>query len=272
VTKYTNPKIPEGISSGHEHPLAEAARSSVIVIGLIAAVIVGSYLIARTIAPYVPFAWEQALGDQMVQTETGETVVTSPTQQALAALAERVADASDLPADMTITVHYVESDTVNAFATLGGQIVVFEGLWNLLESENAAAMLLAHEIAHVKNRDPIRSAGGIMLASLASGVLLGDFDTIQNLVGAGNLLTAMHFSRGQETQADLDAATAVVRLYGHLNGGTDLFDSIRHISKEAIQPPEFLASHPHLDERIAHLRYQADQNGWSLDGDKTPLP
>ena len=271
MPKYTNRKVPEGISSGHEHPLADIAKSSVIVIALFAVVVFGSYVVARLAAPYLPFAWELALSEQMSQVEDDAGAAESSTQRHLAALAARVAEASDLPADMIITVHYVEGDTVNAFATLGGHIVVFEGLWTLLDSENAVAMLLAHEIAHVKNRDPIRSAGGLMLASLASGILFGDFETLRNLVGVGNLLTALHFSRAQETQADIDAATAVVRLYDHLGGATDLFDRMQKVAQDVDQPPAFLASHPHLDERIAHLRYQAERNGWRLRGDKTPL-
>ena len=270
--KYTNPKVPEGISSGHEHPLADVAKSAAIVIALFAVVIVGSYLVARLVAPLLPFAWERALSERMAQAALETARAQSPTQRYLTQLAARVAEASALPADMAVTVHYVEGDTVNAFATLGGHIVVFEGLWMLLDSENAAAMLLGHEIAHVKNRDPIRSASGALLASLAAGILLDDVSVIDNLVGVSNLLTALHFSREQETRADLDAARAVVELYGHLNGATDLFARMQAVAKAQIQPPDFLASHPHLAERIAKLRRQAERNGWSFQGDKKPLP
>ena len=270
--KYTNPKVPEGISSGHEHPLAEVAKSSAIVIALFAVVVVGSYVAARLAAPLLPFAWERALTQRMPQAGIETDSTESLTQRYLTSLAARVAAASDLPADMAITVHYVEGDTVNAFATLGGHIVVFEGLWTLLDSENAAAMLLGHEIAHVKNRDPIRSASGALLVSLAIGILLDDAGMVENLAGMGSLLTALHFSREQETQADSDAARAVVKLYGHLNGATDLFARIQTVAKRVKRPPAFLASHPHSEARIANLRRQASRNGWTFQGDKIPLP
>jgi predicted Zn-dependent protease len=266
--KYTNPKLPEGISSGHEHPLAEFAKSSLLIIALLAVVVVGAYLAARLVAPYMPFAWESALAQQLALPDIAAEPAASPTQRYLADLGARVAAASDLPADMSVTIHYVEADIVNAFATLGGHIFVFEGLWKLLDSENAAAMLLGHEIAHVKNRDPIRSASGALLASLAVGIVLNNVD----MVGMGSLLTAMHFSRQQETRADSDAARAVVGLFGHLNGATDLFDRIEAAAKDASQPPAFLASHPGLAVRIANLQRQAGRNGWTFQGDKTPLP
>lgn len=272
MPKYSNPKIPEGISSGHEHPLVDAAKSSVIVIALFAVVIFGSYVAARIAAPYLPFAWEQALGAQMSGLTADDETPPPSTQAYITSLAARVSAAMDLPPDMTVTVHYVEDDTVNAFATLGGQIVVFEGLWSLLDSENAAAMLLAHEIAHVKNRDPIRSVSGAMLATLTSSLLIGELGAFQSLPSMGNLLTALHFSRAQETEADMDAAAAVVELYGHLGGASDLFISLQNNFPDRERPPEFLSTHPNLDERIAFIHDWALRNGWSLEGETTPLP
>ena len=270
--KYTNPKVPEGISSGHEHPLSEVAKSSAIVIALLAVVVVGSYVAARLVAPLLPFAWEQTLTERVSQAGIDTDAAESPTKRYLASLAARVAAASDLPADMVITIHYVEGDTVNAFATLGGHIVVFEGLWRLLDSENAVAMLLGHEIAHVKNRDPIRSASGALLASLAAGILLNDIGLVDDLVGMGSLLTALHFSREQETQADRDAAKAVVELCGHLNGTTDLFARLQTVALDVNRPPAFLASHPHVEARIANLQRLASDNSWTFQGERKPLP
>ena len=56
------------------------------------------------------------------------------------------------------------------------------------------------------------------------------------------------------------------------NRASDLFDRLRTVAKEAGQPPAFFASHPDLAARIASLRRQAGQNGWSFEGDKKPLP
>ena len=272
MPKYTNPKLPEGISSGHEHPLADVVKSSVVVIALVAAVIFGAYMGARLLAPLLPFAWERALAEGMDQGGIEVTTDAHPTQRYLTALAARVAAASDLPPDMVITVHYVEDESVNAFATLGGHVVVFSGLWKRLDSENAAAMLLGHEIAHVKYRDPIRSTSGVLLASLAVGILFGDIGIVDDLASMGSVLTALHFSREQERQADSAAARAVYRLYGHLDGATDLFDQLRNVSNEASEPPALISSHPHLGERIASLRREAGHNGWTFEGDKKPLP
>jgi predicted Zn-dependent protease len=270
--KYTNPKVPEGISSGHEHPLVDVAKSSAVVVALLAVLVAGSFFAARLAAPYLPFAWEKALAERAaaraLDRETGDAAVQAYLQE----LADRLTAAMDLPEGMTITVHFLEGDTVNAFATLGGHIFIFDGLWQRLDSENTAAMLLGHEIAHVENRDPIRSVSGALLASLAAGALLGDAGIIGNLAGTGSLLTALHFSREQEAQADGDAAAALVALYGHMAGATDLFTTLQSATADRTRPPAFLASHPNLDERIGDLERQAASAGWMVDGEKTPLP
>jgi len=270
--KYTNPKVPEGVSSGHEHPLVDVAKSSAIVITLVAALIAGSFFAARIAAPYLPFSWEKALTERAaaatIDDETGDAAI----QTYLQDLADRLTAAMDLPEGMTITVHFLEDDRANAFATLGGHIVVFGGLWQLLDSENAVAMLLGHEIVHIKNRDPIRSVSGALLASLTAGAVLGDAGIFGELAGTGSLLTALHFSRGQEAQADSDAAASVATLYGHLNGATDLFITLQTATADVTRPPAFLASHPNLSDRIADLERRAAAAGWTFSGEKTPLP
>ena len=225
--KYTNPKVPEGVSSGHEHPLVEVAKSSAVVIALLVVLIAGSFFAARLAAPYLPFAWEKALAERAAARALDREIGDATVQAHLQDLANRLTVAMDLPEGMTITVHFLEGDTVNAFATLGGHIFVFEGLWQRLDSENTAAMLLGHEIAHVKNRDPLRSVSGALLASLAAAAVPGDAGIIGDLAGTGSLLTALHFSREQEAQADSDAAAALVALYGHMAGATDLFSTLQ---------------------------------------------
>ena len=270
--KYTNPKVPEGISSGHEHPLVDVAKSSAVVIALVASLIAGSFFGARLVAPYLPFAWEQALTSAVPQSTFESETVDVAVQTHLQGLANRLAIEMDLPEGMSITVHFVEDERVNAFATLGGHIVVFDGLLQRLDSENAVAMLLGHEIAHIKNRDPIRSVSGALLASLTAGAVLGDVGFFGEIAGAGSLLTALHFSRDQEAQADRDAAAAVVALYGHLAGAIDLFRSLQSETADVRRPPAFLASHPNLDERIAELERRAADADWSLVGEIKPRP
>ena len=271
AAKYSNPKVPEGISSGHEHPMVDVAKSSILVLALFAGLIILAYGAARVAAPLVPFSWEQKLLDRVPLLAGDIEVTDETTQDPLRALAARLAVVMDVPDNMVLTVHYVENDAVNGFATLGGHIIINNGLYSLLRSENAVAMLLGHEIAHIKNRDPISGASALLLMSLGAGLLLGDVGIIDDLLDVGSSLTDLHFSREQEDRADADATRAVVRLYGHLNGATDLFTVMERASEGKARRPAFLSTHPGLKDRIATIKRRARENGWPLDGEKTPM-
>ena len=65
-------------------------------------------------------------------------------------------------------MHYDASDTVNAFATLGGHVVIYRGLLEKLPNENVVAMVVAHEIAHIKHRDPVAALGRGVAITLAT--------------------------------------------------------------------------------------------------------
>ena len=269
--EYRNPDIPEGINVSRSNPLRElfamTAAIAVLVVALTAAVGYGAGWLAR----YLPFSTEVRLASNFSASAPRD----SAARQALQGLAERLAAASDLPPGMTIRLHFSEEDTVNAFATLGGNVVVFRGLVRRIDNENALAMVLAHEIAHVKHRHPIASLGrgvavgaALSLLSASAGQSLA-----ASVMGEAGLLTQLSFSRAQEEQADDTALAAVADVYGHVAGATDLFQGLAQGESKALESvPGFLLTHPHLRERIERIQAAARQNGWPVEGSKTPLP
>lgn len=210
------------------------------------------------------------MAEQVFETSDYFSTVDSEKQNYLTGLARRLSQHQQLPDNMSITVHYVEEETVNAYATLGGHIVVFNGLLEKLNSENALAMVLAHEIAHIKNRDPIVTLGRGMTVGLAlAGITgLGDSAMSTSLLVPVNFLTAMAFSRDQEQVADEDALETVIAYYGHAEGAGQLFEILQ--GNDHYEMPEFLNSHPVTKERIAYI--QKTQKQYNGDHQLTPLP
>ena len=109
-------------------------------------------------------------------------------------LTVRLVQHLDLPDGMQVRVHFSGDDIFNAFATLGGNIVLFRGLTERLPHENALAMLLAHEIAHVLHRDPIVGIGRSAAIQLVVGLLSGSPDL--RVLGGAGVYTQLRFSRG----------------------------------------------------------------------------
>ena len=190
---------------------------------------------------------ETALGQSNSKKEAYNNRIEAYLQQLGNHLLENTAD------PLPVALHYIDSDMVNAFATLGGHIFVSRGLLAILPDENSLAMVLAHEIAHVQHRDPIVALGrgltlGLALMSITGN---GDGSMAQQLLGEVNLLVGLRFSRDAETAADQAALESLLQHYGHLASADQLFQYLRqHQDDELV---EWFSTHPLNDQRIAMI-------------------
>jgi predicted Zn-dependent protease len=139
---------------------------------------------------------------------------------------------------------------VNAFALAGGQIVVYSGLLQKIETPEALAALLAHESAHVNERHSLRS----LLRNAANAILLSvvfnDATGISAaLVGNVNTLNGLRYSRSLETEADEEGMNLLLANKVDLNGMRALMQTLE---KEGDAPDRlsFLSTHPLTKNRI----------------------
>lgn len=274
MADYENPKIPEGINVSPTHPLKDFALLVGGISALILVAVLALSLLAGQLARHVPFEQERALAGSLSRwlPEAPATPLHRERQQYLQQLADRLATAMDLPPEMTLTVHYSDSGTVNALATLGGHIVVFQGLIDTLPSENALAMVMAHEIAHIRHRHPIVAMGrgfAVMFA-LASLAGIGDGAMQQWLTGVG-MLPILSFSRSQEEQADADALQAMLRTYGHVGDAAAFFEDIAR-RQPMPEPLAIFSTHPGHEERIKRIREFSARNHATPNMIAEPLP
>jgi predicted Zn-dependent protease len=268
-TFYTNPDIPEGINTSSSHPLLTFTK----LFGAIAIILaVSAWLLGKSgdyLASLIPYNQEAQLITQYQLPDSEDQA--SDIQLYLENLTAQISDAMDLPKDMEIYPHYVEDEIENAFATLGGHIFLYQGLLKKLPNENAISMVIAHEIAHIKHRDPIRSLGQSAAISTGFFFLLGQSDT--NLLGSTGLYTQLKFSRDMESASDIEGLTALVKIYGHANGAIDLFNILSALNdNELIKEPTFFVTHPLGKNRIKKIQALAAQHQWSMNKPVTPLP
>ncbi len=277
MMEYSNPKIPEGINTTDEHPLKEFFILSVGVLGLIFTAVIILSLLAETLAVYVPFETEQDLIPEMwtqIEPEI-ESETSKQTREYLQSLSDRLAVHMQLPEKMEITVHYVEEDIVNAFATIGGHIFIYQGLLDELHSENALAMVIAHEMAHVYHRHPIIAMGrGVVIGLLLSAISGASSDLfVGQVINETGMIALLNFNRDQERKADITALNAINGMYHHVAGTNDLFKALMQAhDPDELEPPVFLSTHPLTQERIDDLIKYAQEKGWDTDTELTPIP
>ena len=179
-------------------------------LGLVPAILIGVVVSGLTlvvaskapewIAPSVPVEWEEKFGDTLVGDLDDRTCNRAESQAILDRLVAQLS-----PRHREFKVRVADLGMVNAVALPGGNIVIFKELLLEAESPDEAAGVIAHEIAHIENRDVtqamIRHYGLSVLLTGLGGNTGGNIDT---------LLTAS-YSRDAEARADRDAIAALKR-------------------------------------------------------------
>ena len=268
---------PEELLERDDHPLRELAWLLGASVAVLVLLVLVTGLSARWLAPRLPFEYELALAERVFDdgrpaTASTDAAAARERRAALQALADRVAAVMALPPGMKVVVSDDASALVNAYATVGGRIRVFHGLLRKIDSEEALAALLAHEIAHVKHRHVAANMGHGLAMALVLSVVLPEFgaQSAQGLLGGAAQLTLLGHSRDAERQADAEALASSHALYGHARGVAALFKLLP--STDAPAGTAWLRSHPDTAERLAALQAAAAASGVATEGPTTALP
>lgn len=277
--QYENRQPDETVNYSTEHPLKEFAW---LVFGLLGVVIVAATVLgffAGEIAARVPFAVEKDYAKRITEHWQNKPRDDEAEQAraALRAIAAKLAPAMNLPQGMDVEVHFSPDAIPNAFATLGANVVFYRGLIQKFDSEDAVALVLAHEIAHAKLRHPASSLGrgiavGLTLSLVSVGAGQGAASGALQTAGT---LPLLKYSRNQESDADAEALAALAAVYGHVGGARDAFTVMSKLgSAESSRGPQvnILRTHPLTAERIASVDRLAAERGWKVEGERKPLP
>lgn len=261
-------RLPE---NSHNH-VKKMVAYLVVFFLLLILVVVLVVINAQSLAAKIPFAAEKRFVApyEKIISHWYEGDSSPEVDQYLQKLADDLHIALQMPADYEVQVHYVDSDEVNAFATLGGHVFVFRGLLEGLPDENSLAMVLSHELAHIKHRDPAAAMGRAFSLQLLYSFLSSDYSVGTDLTSLTSELGATFFSREQEAQADQAALTALDKHYGHVSGFDSFFQQISVQKSGETLLPEWLSTHPDVEKRIGDLQEKVDVKGLSS-GEVKPI-
>jgi predicted Zn-dependent protease len=198
------------------------------------------------LARHVPWGVERWLGRVVDATPPGAVCRAGASLQSIAAFDKIVQRIYPLDAEdraLPITIGVITGKTVNAFATLGGHIYVFDGLLQQTKTPEELAGVLAHEIAHVRNRHIIQGVVTSLMSAAGLGMALPD-GSAEN-VGAIHTLLSLRFSRDQEAEADEQGLERLRASHVDAAGFGQFFTRAAGLS----EAPAILSSHPSNDSR-----------------------
>jgi beta-barrel assembly-enhancing protease len=152
--------------------------------------------------------------------------------------------------DFSWEVRILHQDTVlNAFCTPGGYIYVYTGLIHYLESEDQLAGVLGHEIAHADLRHSTEQMTKSYGLQLALRLIFGDDSNVGDIAGS---LAGLTFSRGDETEADLQSVRYLYDTEYDPRGVARFFEKMEQ-QGESLGPLVFLSTHPNPERRVEKI-------------------
>jgi beta-barrel assembly-enhancing protease len=212
-------------------------------------------LLAASLVNIMPQQMEIDLGKQLSESILKESEIDTARSVLLQNFANKVDFESNYPLSFTV----VHSNELNAFAIPGGQIVVYDGLLNKIETPEALAGMLAHEAAHVKKRHSLKSIAQQLSRYMFLSLILSDMNAlVAVLADNANLFASMSYSRALEQEADQAALTSLQKNHLDQMGLVGLFEILQTADKAAPNDgTQFFRSHPLTEERLAMARAAA---------------
>lgn len=239
-------------------------RSRHLMLGLVVGfllLLVGGYFAivaaGRAAIRAAPPALDQRIGDlAMSQMDFGGPAVEDVTViEPLDALVARLeAVDPDDPFDYRLTV--VDAEQLNAFALPGGHMAIYTDLLATAETPEQIAGVLAHEIAHVRERHGVQGIARSLGLVVAIQVLVGDAGGLAALAAEFGRFAAQNaYSRDQEADSD---RLAVERLHAAGIDPSGLAAFFLLLEADAAGPgvPAWFSTHPDNTARIAAIREQ----------------
>lgn len=157
----------------------------------------------------------------------------------------------------------VESDQKNAFAMPGGKVVIYEGIMQMINGNEAElATVMSHEIAHViaehgnerMSQQLLTQLGGAALSTVTSQESALTQQLFMTAYGVGTQVgVLLPYNRKQESEAD-ELGLIFMAKAGYNPNHAIAFWNKMSAQSEGGSPPEFLSTHPGHDTRMKDIK------------------
>lgn len=232
------------------------AAAAAVVAATAAIYLWGIPLLAAFVAPRVPVAWEESVGQSAITllAPTERRCTDAQLEAAMAEMLRRLtAPGPRLP--YTLRVYVVNRTVVNAVAVPGGEVVVFRGLLQRTRTPEEMAGVLAHELQHVLRRHATRAVIQNVSIGLLLMALTGDVTgPLAYGLQTARTLGDLRYSRRAEEEADMEGMNMLLGARVNPAGMITFFDMLQQEEGDRGTALTYLSSHPPAADRVARLR------------------
>lgn len=251
VARATNEKFQTYLKQKRERQGMLSSKSIYLIVAVTFSVILFGALLYVYVLPWaaekaivlVPVETEIALGESITENLTGEAM----TNDSVNFYLEQFVKQLELDKTYPIKVKVLLSEEINAFAVPGGNIFIYSGLLEKLESPEELVALIGHEVTHVTERHSLKSIMRTLASSLLFTILLGD---ASGIASQADQFKQMDYSRELETEADKNGLDLMVKNKVQPDGMIRLLQILKKENEETPQLMKYLSTHPETEERI----------------------
>jgi beta-barrel assembly-enhancing protease len=234
---------------------------------------VGQKLIASTTE--LPLEQEIALGDDLTARLLGAMrPLDDPAVQSYVNRVGRWLSVQTERPDLPWRFAIVDTESLGAFVTPGGNVVITAGLMRLMRSEDELAGVLAHEIAHAVEKHLLKAIMGqarVALARDGAANLASEYVARNPLVtnaimGAGIKLYSSGLDQSDELSADQVGMIIAARAGYDPLGLVLVLTTLESIDISEPRGSLMFSTHPPTRERIDRLAEFAEQTSLAYPG------
>jgi predicted Zn-dependent protease len=159
-------------------------------------------------------------------------------------------------------INTLQTDDMNAYAMPGGKIMVYSGLVDKLNLNDAElAAVIGHEISHAlreHTRERVSRAYAQQLALAGLAVVTGAGAGALDLANeVASVTFQLPHSREQESEADIMGLELMARAGYDPHSAVSVWQKM--LAAEKSSPPQFLSTHPSAGNRISELQARIPQ-------------
>ena len=193
-----------------------------------------------------------------------QTAMVKRVGQKIAAATEQYLRQSGMSAEIknySWEFNLIKDKQINAFCMPGGKIVVYEGLMNLVSSDDELAVVIGHEVAHAVAKHSNERMSQQIAAQYGSSILsaaLSEKSTmVKNIAGTVYGLGAQYgvmlpFSRTHELEADYMGLVFMTIAGYNPDVAVTFWQKMSASSGGSV--PEILSTHPSDEHRITEIK------------------
>lgn len=194
---------------------------------------------------FIPHRVDKNLGDTFMKSFIASNAINTKKTQILKKFATHLKFKDNDSLDFMV----VDSHEINAFAAPNGQIVVYTGLLEHLNSAEELAALIGHEVSHIDRRHSIKALSKNVAGYMFVSLLLTDVNGLISVLADNAMqLQSLSFSRDFEKEADEDSIDFLNNNHLNPQGIIQLLQKLNSLEK--IKLPKLLSTHPLTQDRI----------------------